>query len=114
MVATAEKVLGVNLAVLKKCRRGPEEGDIFVMLPPIMTNRLPWRHGYLETVCHQELSAQDRLHQHCFKDIRGEYFDEFSNELERPVELVGVWGLGSYRTIDDEVSEALGIPVSDK
>jgi len=153
----------MNLAVLKKSRRGPEVGDIFVMLPPdqfflygrvvsteariwsmesciliyiykvrstaklpvpelspdqlllppIMTNRLPWRRGYFETVCHQELSEKDRLQQHCFKDvITGKYFDELSNEIDWPIEPVGVWGLGSYRTIDDEVSKALGIPLS--
>lgn len=155
----------MNLAVLKKSRRGPEAGDIFVMLPrdqlflygrvisteakigpmencvliyiytlrsttklpvpelsrdhllvpPIMTNKLPWRRGYFETVDHQTLEEEDRLRQHCFKDlfIEGKYFDESSNELDQCGELVGVWGLGSFRTIDDEVSEALGLPLSD-
>lgn len=155
----------MNLAVLKKSRRGPEAGDIFVMLPPdqlflygrvisteakigpmencvliyiyalrattklpvpklsrdqllvppIMTNKLPWRRGYFETIDHQTLEEEDRLRQHCFKDlfIEGKYFDEFSNELNQCIEPTGAWGLDSFRTIDDEVSKALGFPLSD-
>ena len=40
------------------------------------------------------------------------YFDEFRNQLPGPVPPVGVAGLHSYRTIDDEISRALGIPLA--
>jgi hypothetical protein len=155
----------MNLTVLNKSRRGPEAGDIFVMLPPdglflygcvistearigpmtgciliyvykhrsttrlpvpelspdqilispIMTNRLPWRRGYFETVVHKELGEKDRLKQHCFRDsLRKKYFDEFSHELDRPIEPTGIWGLASYGVIDYEVSKALGFPLPTK
>lgn len=39
----------------------------------------------------------------------GRYFDENGNEVRGPIEPVGDYGLHSYRTIDDTVSEALGI-----
>jgi hypothetical protein len=52
----------------------------------------------------------DVLPQHCFQDSRGWYFDEQGNRLHAAVEPVGQWGLHSYRTIDDEISKALGIP----
>lgn len=161
-MAQGERTLTMNLAVLKKTRRAPEVGDIFVMqppdgqflfgrvidvaaeigpikdciliyvyrlrasqkvpvpellrgqllVPPMMTNKQPWTKGYFEHVENRPLSAMDRLPQHCFKDMRGWYFDERSRRLPGAIEPVGEWGLDSFRTIDDEVSKALGIPLS--
>lgn len=152
----------MNLAVLKKSRRKPNIGDVFVMLPPdgfflygrviatdangggfprsnliyiyrprskdilkvpqllrgqllvppIMTNNLPWTRGYFQLVENRELSAMDRLEQHCFKDSRGWYFDEYGKQLSRPSEPIGDWGLHSFLTIDELVCKALGIKVS--
>ena len=158
----------MNLAVLKKTRKSPEAGDVFVMLPPdglflygrviatdatigpmrdciliyvyrprseqkeavpellrgqllvppMMTNKRPWTMGYFETLQKRELGPMDRLPQHCFFSSPlfpggvGRYFDEHSNHLSGPIEPVGEWGLHSFRTIDDEISEALGIPLA--
>ena len=41
-----------------------------------------------------------------------QYFDEYSNKLAKPSSPIGDWGLDSYRTIDDAISEALGIPLA--
>jgi hypothetical protein len=152
----------MNLKVLKKTRRAPEAGDVFVMLPgdgggyvfgrvidtnanplgvgggiliyvyrprserkepvpklfrgellvpPLITNRLPWSRGYFEFLEHQDLKPMDRLRQHCFRDSRGFFFDEQGRRLAKDVSPVGEWGLHSYRTIDDEISGALGIPL---
>jgi hypothetical protein len=85
-----------------------------LLLPPGMTNNLPWSKGYFEFVKHEELGPDHILARHCFRDIRGWYFDEEGHRLAAPVETpVGTWGLHSYRTIDDEVSRALGIPLAD-
>lgn len=161
-VAQGGGVLAMNLAVLKKTRRAPEVGDIFVMqppdgqylfgrvvdtnanplgvggailvyvyrvrsatkapapellrgqllVPPMMTNKQPWTKGFFEHVENRPLSPMDRLPRHCFKDSRGWYFDETRSRLPGPVEPVGQWGLHSYRTIDDEISKALGIPLA--
>lgn len=153
----------MNLAVLKKNRRRPQVGDIFVtlpadglflygrviatdvnaggfpganliyvyrprskeinaiphllrgqiLLPPIMTNNLPWTRGYFQFLENRALVRMDRLPQHCFEDvIRGWYWDEYGNRLLGPIEPVGQWGLHSYRTIDDEISKALGVPLA--
>lgn len=151
----------MNLAVLKKSRRAPEVGDVFVMqppdglflygrviatdamigpmrnciliyvyrprsaqkeaipdllpgqllVPPMMTNKRPWTMGYFETLEHRELGPMDRLPQHCFRDTFGRYFDENSYCLPGPVEPVAQKGLHSFRTVDDEISGALGIPL---
>ena len=42
--------------------------------------------------------------------VSGRYFDECGNPLESPVEPVGEFSLQSFRTIDDQVSDALEIP----
>jgi len=78
----------------------------------MMTNKRPWTMGYFKHVENRPLSVMDRLPQHCFKDTRGWYFDQVGTRLAGPVEPVGSWGLHSFRTIDDEISKALGIPLS--
>lgn len=83
-----------------------------LLVPPMMTNKLPWTKGYFAFVEHRPLTPMDRLPQHCFRDTRGWYYDEYSNRLPGPVVPVGGFGLESYRTIDDEVSKALGIPLA--
>lgn len=81
-----------------------------LLVSPIMTNRLPWTKGYFETVAHWPIEAGDLLPQHCFLSAaRGVYFDEKGNQLPGPIEPVGDWGLHSYRTIDDEISDALSL-----
>jgi len=81
-----------------------------LLLPPMMTNRLAWSKGYFQTISNVPLEPDDVLPQHCFRSANGDYFDEFATEIPRAVEPCGDWGLHSFRTIDDEVSDALGIP----
>lgn len=81
-----------------------------LLVAPLMTNRLPWSRGYFQTIGNRPLAPGDVLAQHCFRSSNGRYFDESARELPGPIEPCGDWGLHSYRTIDDEVSAALGIP----
>lgn len=84
-----------------------------LLVPPMMTNNRPWTMGYFEFLESRELGPMDRLPQHCFQDgLRGWYFDEWGNRLLKRSELVGFFALHSFRTIDDEISKALGIPLS--
>jgi hypothetical protein len=154
----------VNLRVLRKSRKLPRVGDVFVALPPdglyvigrvisttalagpdmpailiyiyklrsdakappepkelrpnhllvapIMTNRRPWSEGYFETLVNWPLATTDILHQHCFRSSTGHFYDDMARDLDRPTEPCGKWGMHSFRTIDDEISDALGIPRS--
>jgi len=109
--------IGWNLVYFYKARSQektnvPDLSRGKLLIPPLITNRLAWSLGYFEHVQHQPLAAQDRLPQHCFKDDRGWYFDERGNRLPGPIEPVGQWSLWSYRTIDDAISQALGIPLA--
>lgn len=83
-----------------------------LLVPPMMTNRRPWTMGYFEHLENRPLSATDCLPQHCFRDVRGWYRDQSGGRLNGPVEPVGEFGLHSFRTIDDEISKALGIPLA--
>ena len=84
-----------------------------LLVPPIMTNRLPWSRGYFQTIANSPLLPGDAFERHCFRDsLRGICFDEFTNRLSRCVEPCGELGLHSFRTIDDAISQALGIPLA--
>ena len=80
-----------------------------LLVPPIATNSLPWAKGFFETVAAVELDNGDVLTQHCFRDFTGRYYDDDGNQIFSITEPVGEYGLDSYKTIDDKISEALGI-----
>jgi len=83
-----------------------------LLVPPLGTNQRPWTMGYFETICHRPLEAEDVLPVHCFWDDMYEpvrYFDEFGRRLKKRSEPCNVDALGSFRTIDVEISLALGI-----
>lgn len=81
-----------------------------LLIAPLMTNRLPWSRGYFQTIGHRPLAPGEVLNQHCFRSSNGRYFDESAREIPGPAEPCGDGGLHSYRTIDDEISAALGVP----
>ena len=85
---------------------GPEN----LLVSPIMTNRLPWSRGYFEVIGNLPPVPGELLKQHCFLSAsRGKYFDDSGNELPGAVEPVGDRALHSFRTIDDQISDALGL-----
>lgn len=97
----------IDKAVPDRAALRPER----LLVSPIMTNQLPWSRGYFETVANIPLTPEDVLSQHCFLSAsRGRYFDEHGAELPGPIEPVGDHGLHSFRTIDDQISDALGVP----
>jgi hypothetical protein len=93
--------------------RVPHLSKTELLVPPILTNFLPWSKGYFETVEHRPLEEEDVLEIHCFWSCasRG-YYDEYSNRLPGRLEPCGEHGLDSYRTIDDKISRAQGIPLA--
>lgn len=155
----------MNLGVLKRTRRAPQAGDIFVMqppdgrflygrvistsaaigpmkdciliyiyrprssekmvvpelnsddllVPPMLTNKLAWSKGFFELIDNRPLTPEDRLPQHCFArswTTPPQYFDDIGNQRSEPVQPVGEYGLQSYRTIDDRIPTALGLPLA--
>ncbi len=69
--------------------------------------------GYFEPCGYAELTDEDVLPQHCFYDSLGHRsLDDDNHVLVGPIAPVGEGGLQSFRTIDDAVSRALGIPLA--
>lgn len=86
-----------------------------LLVPPMATNQIPWSKGYFEHLENRPLKDREILGQHYFKShARGKVFDEYGCEVLNPCGPVGEFGLQSYRTIDDKISEALEYPLSDQ
>ncbi len=82
-----------------------------LLLPPLFINRMPWTKGYFKALGNRDLSRDDLLQQHCFwSAARGSYVDESRNVLPAETQPCGDWALVSYRWLDDQISDALGIP----
>lgn len=116
VVSTNANPLGVGGAVLvyvyrvrSKTAAPPPTLPLELLLPPFMTNQLPWTRGYFKFVDNRQLTSADVFPTHCFMDSRGYYYDESGTQLPGPTEPVGQWSLRSFRTIDEDISEALGI-----
>jgi len=81
-----------------------------LLVPPMLTNRLAWTRGVFENVAHWPLTPRDVLPAHCFWDyLRQRYYSEKGEELGEPSGPRGEYVLKSFRTIDDAISDALGI-----
>lgn len=83
-----------------------------LLVPPIHTNKLPWTRGYFETVANKDLIKEQLLPYHHFLSaFKGRVFDDDSRPVANPGPIVGEFGLHSFKTIDDSISKALGIPL---
>ncbi len=85
-----------------------------LLIPPLFLNQKPWTLGYFEVVEHRELGPGDTLEAHCFRDPivrfgRHQYFDEKGQKVEKPTVPCGDYGLNSFLSVDDLLSDALGI-----
>jgi Immunity protein 26 len=89
----------------------PPLGVDDLMMPPIGTNGCAWTTGYFEVVRSGPNATVDVLPQHCFRDSRGWFYDEYSRRLPGPVEPVGIYGLAGIGSIDRYISQALGLPL---
>ena len=82
-----------------------------LLVPPILTNRLAWTRGYFRTLKNVPLTKWDVLPAHAFRTTMPPFLvDERGNPIRQAVEPIGQYGLDSILTIDDLVSDALGIP----
>ncbi|MGX1695647.1 Imm26 family immunity protein [Microbacterium keratanolyticum] len=88
-----------------------------LLIPPRFTNSLPWSRGYFETLRNEPLDERVLLPEYRFLHRPSQtYWDELGNSAPAPAAStppvhVGVNALDSFRSIDREVSLALGIPM---
>lgn len=84
-----------------------------LLVPPMIVNMLGWSRGYLSTIGNVPLGHDDVPPRLCFFDpMREEYVDQRGEPLESMVEPVGMFGVGNYSVLDDEISKALHIPLA--
>ena len=85
-----------------------------LLIPPKIINRLGWSRGYFTTIGNVPLDQSQLLPRHLFKTYRGDFVNEAGAPTAAPRdgEPATFSGLGNYRTIDDSVSKALGIPLA--
>ena len=84
-----------------------------LLIPPVITNRRAWTEGYFMTVENRPIETGEQLPRHVFRDyLFGRLVDEFGRPTAPSDSPVGEFGLGSYRTVDAEVSAALGLPLA--
>lgn len=82
-----------------------------LLIPPQLTNFQGWRAGFFQNIASIELQDDDILDQHSFFcPISKDYWDEYGNQLDKPYEPVGVFGLASIKCAEFLVSRELGIP----
>ncbi len=81
-----------------------------LLIPPQYINRMPWTKGYFVKVGEAALQSTDLLARYRFWDPARGYCVDDNGERVDVHEAYGVFGLISYRMLDDLVSDALGIP----
>ena len=82
-----------------------------LLIPPVITNRLGWRHGYFRTVGNLPIQSDQLLPRHVFRSpMSDELWDEGNARITavEETDLVGCKALDSYLSIEDSVSRALG------
>lgn len=109
---------GVILIYLYRATSGdkmkiPDLRPSDLLVPPIGTNDRAWIRGFFEVVRSGPNTAVDLLPQHCFRDFRGWFFDEHGNRLSEAAEPVGVDGVSGIGSIDNKISDALGLPLKE-
>lgn len=82
-----------------------------LLIPPVWTNSQGWTRGLFVTLGNTPLHDSDWLEAHAFRDVVKGIVNIEGKATESAAELIGEWGLVSYRWIDDRISEALGIPL---
>ena len=81
-----------------------------LLVAPQWINRLGFSRGYLTVVGHFPISGDDTCDNACYRNWKGQYISEDGTLLETPTALVGDYGMGNYRTMDDTISKSLRIP----
>ncbi|WP_137223009.1 Imm26 family immunity protein [Shewanella sp. MEBiC00475] len=82
-----------------------------LLVAPVFVNKLGFSRGYMPVIGNIPVESSQNIDGACYLSVFPKccHVDEAGNQVEEN-ELEGVWGLGNYRTMDDSISKALGIP----
>lgn len=83
-----------------------DEGEL--LIAPIIVNNQPWIKGYFEFVENISVSERERNLEFGFWDVlRQEYVDIQGKKIREKPKYCGIYGLGSYGIVGEEVREAI-------
>lgn len=82
-----------------------------LLIPPLLTNNLAWSRGYFQQIPNETVvKFPPSLPVHGFLHLRtGQTYDENGKVIDSAPADSGEFVLQSYLTIDDRISDALGI-----
>lgn len=81
-----------------------------LLLPPFISFSSLWTKGYAVKVGYEPVQEQNLLPRHCFRVNEKKYVDEFGKTIEKlDSDYCGIWRIISVGTIDDWISDAIGI-----
>lgn len=87
------------------------------LLPPLIINRRGWLDGYFQTIQNTPITQDDVFAQNMFKyKVKDElqYRNQEGVEINKTSlgEDCSWWGIGNHRTLDDQISIALNLPLA--
>jgi hypothetical protein len=109
-VVSTEAIVGPThgCALVYVYRPGGDLSRDRLLVAPMITTRAPWSHGYFQFLRSEPLLPGDFFERHCFRDARGNLFDEESRPLDAVIEPVGEWRLfDRIDVIDEAIARAL-------
>ena len=89
--------------------QGLIESDL--LIAPHYVNRLGFSRGYMPVIGSIPLCAADNRTDVCYRDaIRDQMVDDSGSPVDQPRRFIGRFGMGNYETLDEAISQALGLP----
>lgn len=86
------------------------ESDL--LIAPHYVNRLGFSRGYMPVIGSIPLCAADERTDVCYRDaIRNRLVDHSGRPVDQPRRFIGSFGMGNFKTLDEEISRALGFPL---
>lgn len=118
VIRTDTEMIGTQVFLIYIFRAtSPSRNDIpqldrnDLLLPPTFVEKGPWTRGFFEVVKEQPLEVNDTHPVHCFVWLSADRFvDEYCEPLPCRSEPCGRYQLSFEGSIDDKISDALGIP----
>lgn len=87
-----------------------------LLIPPRIVNRLGFSRGFMRVIANRPLKRNNAYPAHSFRlnSFRGRssYQDEDGHPLTEPTGCIVDKAYGNYRTLDDEISRALGLSLA--
>ena len=79
-----------------------------LMFGPRIINRTGWTRGYFETITHIDLTDDDVIRRHLFRDLDGSVWTEHGERVRWPRGPVQARAVGNFLTIGDAVAQSRG------